>query len=221
MIDQLTINGVGSYDEYEANVSMRTIEAPTKKVIKETVPFSNETYDFSAINGEPYWNERILEYILELTASNPEELEEKKMRLSAWLMNVQDAEIHDPHITEYHFKGTFESIAYADEVEKTTATVQFSAYPFMRSNSKRSYSAALTSASDASVTVYNNSSHRVAPTLICDVPFIIKHDNISYSVPSGEITDHSFTLNRGSNVIAARAVSGTGTLRIEFFEEVF
>lgn len=221
MIDQLTINGVGSYDEYEANVSLRTIAAPTKKVIKETVPFSNETYDFSSINGEPYWDERVLEYVLELTANSPEELEEKKMKLSSWLMNVQEAEIHDPHIHDYHFIGTFEAISYADEVEKTTATVQFSAYPYMRSNAKRAFTASLTSASDTTVAVYNNSSHRVTPTFICNVPFIIKHDGTSYAVSSGEITDHSFSLNRGSNTIEARSVSGSGTLKIEFYEEVF
>lgn len=221
MIDQLTINGVGSYDEYDANVKERTIGAPKKKVIKETVPFSNETYDFSAINGEAYWEERSLEYILEMTASSPEELEEKKRELSAWLMNVAEAEIHDPFITDFHFYGTFESISYEDEVEKTTATVQFSAYPYMRSNSKRAYTAALTTGNEVGVTIYNNSSHRVSPTFISDVPFVIKSGDVSFSVPDGEITDSSFMLERGSNAVSVRSTSGSGTLRIEFYEEVF
>ena len=221
MIDQLTINGVGSYDEYEANVRDRTIAAPKKKVIKETVPFSNETYDFSAINGEVYWEERELEYVLEMTASSPEELEEKKRSLSAWLMNVFEAEIHDPFIPDYHFYGTFSDISYADEVEKTTATVLFSAYPYMRSNSKRSYTVALTTESDTVVTVYNNSSHRVSPTFISNVPLVIKVGDVSYSIPDGEITDLSFTFERGINTVSARSTSGTGSLKIEFYEEVF
>ena len=156
-----------------------------------------------------------------MTASTPEELEEKKRRLSAWLMNVQEAELHDPFISDYHFHGSFEAISYADEVEKTTATVQFSAYPYMRSNTKRSYSSTVTTTTDAVITVHNNSSHRISPTFNSSVPIVIKVGNVSYSIPDGEVTDPSFLFESGANTITARSTSSTGTLKIEFYEEVF
>ena len=42
MIDQLIIGGLAKSKK----------KPPKKKSIKETVPFSNVTYDFTAINGE-------------------------------------------------------------------------------------------------------------------------------------------------------------------------
>ena len=74
MIDQLIIGDKASCDDYGASVASRKIVPPKKKEIKETVPFSNVTYDFSAINGEQYWEERELEYTLEIIAPTPEEL---------------------------------------------------------------------------------------------------------------------------------------------------
>ena len=80
MIDQIKIGDKSSYDDFSASFSNRKIGKPKKKVIKETIPFSNITYDFSAINGELYWEERELEYTFEITADTPEELEELKNR---------------------------------------------------------------------------------------------------------------------------------------------
>ena len=69
LIDQLTIKSTSSYDDFEASIKERMIGAPKKKIIKETVPFSNETHDFSGINGEIYWEERTLKYVFEIIAN--------------------------------------------------------------------------------------------------------------------------------------------------------
>lgn len=140
MLDQLIIGSTSSLD-YDASVAERVIGQPTKKEIKSTIPFSNITYDFSAINGELYWNERELTYVLEIIADSPEELEEKKTLFAEWVMNVLDEKIHDPFITEYHFKGSFSELSFADEddVEKTTATVKFMVYPYKIANAQKVY----------------------------------------------------------------------------------
>lgn len=220
MIDQLIIGKIGSYDEYEANVKERHIGAPKKKSIKETVPFSNETYDFSAINGELYWEERALEYVFEITGITPEEMEEKKQRFEAWVMNVTSEELHDPFISDYHFIATFDDIDFDDEVEKTTVTVTFAAYPYKIANRKSVRTFDLTTEL-TNVTVLNKSSHRITPTFISDVPFTIHFGGISYSVPSGETKDDDFMFAPGANTISIQSSGGDGTLRIEFFEEVF
>jgi predicted Ser/Thr protein kinase len=88
MLDQLIIGDKGSCDDFEASVKERVIHPPKKKSIKKTIPFSNVTHDFSAINGEVYWEERTLEYIFEIIANSAEELEEKKQAMTV-LMKTQ------------------------------------------------------------------------------------------------------------------------------------
>lgn len=221
MIDQLFIGNVGSFDEYGATVRERKDIKPKKKSIKESVPFSNVTHDFSAINGEVYWEERSLEYIFEIMANTAEELEEKKQPFVSWIMNVMKEQLHDPYIRNYHFIATFDDIDVDDsEVEKATITVKFTAYPYMISNEKRAFVYSLKS-TEKSVVVINNSSHRITPTFQSTVEFIMKMGNSSFGIPEGETTDAKFMLAPGKNVLKLQAVAEEGTLTIEFHEEVF
>ena len=221
MIDQLFIGNVGSYDEFGATVRERKDIKPKKKSIKETVPFSNVTHDFSAIDGEVYWEERSLEYVFEIMANTAEELEEKKQPFVSWVMNVMKEQLHDPYIRNYHFLATYDDIDIDDsEVEKATITVKFTAYPYMLSNEKRAFVYSLR-AEEKSVVVINNSSHRITPTFQSTVEFIMKMGNSSFGIPEGETTDSKFMLAPGKNVLKLQAVAEEGTLTIEFHEEVF
>lgn len=222
MLDQLIIGDKRSYDDYSASVSERSIGAPQKKVIKETVPFSNITYDFSNINGEIYWEERSLEYKFEIIAETPEELEVLKIKFSTWIMNVMNEEIYDPFIKDYHYKATFDTITYEDDesIEKTTITVVFAAYPYLITNEKKRYEIALTE-EEAELEVVNNSAHRITPTFITDTPMTIKIDENTYSIGAGSVTDEKIKLKRGKNALVVGATNGSGTFAVEFREEVF
>lgn len=222
MIDQLIIGNNASYDDFEASVRERKDNKPKKKSIKETVPFSNVTYDFTAINGEIYWEERTLEYVFEITANTPEELEEKKQLFVSWIMNVMNAELHDPFIRGYHFIATFDSIDINDsEIEKSTITVIFTAYPYMIANTKKSYTVELEAEAETTVKIINDSSHRITPTFIADVPFAITFGGTTYTVSSGESIDEAFMFAVGENTVTVQAKEKAGTLKIEFYEEVF
>jgi len=222
LIDQLIIGSKASYDDFEANVKERKIGSPKKKTIKDTVPFSNLTYDFTGINGEIYWEERTLEYVFEIMAMTPEELEEKKRAFTSWVMNVVNEEIHDPFILDHHFVGTFDDIDPDDsEVEKSTITVTFTAYPYMISNKKKSFTFEAIAGEDITVKIINNSSHRITPTFISDVNVTMKLNNITYSIPAGETTDETFKLPAGISEVILQAVNESGSLTVEFFEEVF
>jgi phage-related protein len=222
MLDQLRIGDKYSYDDFFASVAERKIGKPKKKVIKETVPFSNTTYDFSAINGEIYWEERELEYTLELDADTPEELEELKIALSGWLMNVMNEDLYDPFIEDYHFKATFEDINFDDEeVEKTTATVKFKAYPYMLANDVKRYSFTIPTNEDLTVKVENNSNHRITPAIAADVPITFSVNGSSYSVGEGVTTDSALMFQVGVNEIIINHNEASGTLTFLFTEEVF
>lgn len=221
MIDQLIISNEASYDDFEANVKERKNNAPKKKSIKETVPFSNETYDFTAINGEIYWEERTLEYVFEITANTPEELEEKKQLFTSWVMNVMNEELHDPFIRGYHYIATFDSIDVDDsEIEKATITVTFTAYPYKIANEKKVYSIDL-GEEEVTKTIQNDSSHRITPTFISDVPFYLTFGNVTNTFSAGETTVDEIMFGMGANTLTVQAKDTAGTLTIEFREEVF
>jgi hypothetical protein len=220
LFDQLVIGNKSSHDDFEATVRDRVIKEPKKKVIKETVPFSNVTYDFSKMDGEFYWEERELEYNLEIIAFSIEEIEEKKLALKNWLMNVQEEELFDPFIKDYHFIATFDDISFDDsEFEKTTVTVTFTAYPYMIANEPTVYNFELTANETKTIEIVNDSSHRLTPTFTNDVPVTIRRDSMSYTIPTGETTDDTFKLSEGVNTLTVQSTS-KGTLKISFYTEV-
>ena len=221
-MDEIIIGAKASYVDFEASVSGRKPKKPKKKSIKETVPFSNVTYDFSKIDGEVYWEECELEYQFEITADTPSLLENKKRAFSNWVMNVFQEELHDPHIPKYHYLATFSDIDYADDESlfKTTATVKFTAYPYMIANEQKKYEYAV-GTTEISFTVSNNSSHRIAPTFTNNVPISLTVGSLTYSISAGETTDESFKFPVGDTPVRAKSTSGSGTLKISFYEEVF
>lgn len=219
MFDSVVIGKKDSYFDYEASMKEREIGDPKKKIIKETVPFSNITYDFTKINGEIYWEERVLTYVFEITADSPEELEVKKQAFKRWIMNVHEEELHDPYIKDFHFIATFDDIACDDtEIEKSTITVTFTAYPYMIADKKKIYTAHLENEDAVELVVFNNSSHRIVATLKTDV---------NCSVSSGDsgifISDNAdIYLETGRHVFnVARLKEQNGTVSLEFYEEVF
>ena len=224
MLDQLIIGKKASLDDFDASLKTRTVKAPKKKTIKETVPFSNVTYDFSAINGEVYWEERELEYVFEIIADNPEELECKKASFFNWVMNVMEEEIYDPYEPGWHYVGTFADIDHEDDesVEKTTITVLFTAYPYKVADELTIFGFVIPANSSIKRVLVNKSSHRIVPTLISSVPVTIKVGSTTYNVPAGEVSDSSFMLEAGTvELDITNPNSSACTLNIEFYTEVF
>lgn len=225
MIDQIKIGNKSSFTDFEASVCQRKIGKPKKKSIRETVPFSNIVYDFSAINGEVYWEERDLEYVFEITADTPKQLEVKKQAFATWIMNIGEEELKDPFIDGYHFKATYSDITEEDDesVEKTTITVIFKAYPYMIADYPEEYVATLGAGGKTSITIVNNSSHRLLPTLTIDSPCSITFNGITYTVPAGEYVGDGLWLVVGENLfeISNPSTSAKCNVKIHFYEEIF
>lgn len=223
MIDQLIIGDKASFDDYGASVASRNIKQPKKKSIKETVPFSNIAYDFSAINGEVYWEERELEYVFEITASTPEKLELKKIAFANWVMNIANEKILDPFIPDYHFKGTYDDMEFADDegIDKTTAKVTFLAYPYKISNYPRGYDFEIPAGGEISTVIVNESSHRISPTITTSGTVKIEVGGMAYTINAGMTTDERFKLAVGVNsIVLKNQTSGACTVNVAFVEEV-
>jgi hypothetical protein len=224
MIDQLIIGDKASYADFGASVASRTIGLPAKKVIKETVPFSNKTYDFSGINGEVYWEERELEYVFEILADHPQMLEDQKQAFADWVMNVVEEQIFDPFIPDYHFIGTFAEMDFEDDetLIKTTATVTFAAYPYKVSNHPSVSVYSIAAGATAAVLAQNQSSHRILPVLEVDGSVRIEYNGVTFTASAGTYSSETFMLEPGANVLSVTNESDAEcTLKISFTEEVF
>ena len=226
-MDQITIGDLASYDDFEASLASRKIKPPKKKSIKETVPFSNITHDFSDINGETYWEERELEYTFEITADTPEELENLKRRFTSWLMGVKEQKLHDPHIPDYHFLATYEDSDPEDDegLDKTTLTVTFTAYPYMIANVPKVYQFTYPDIPyPYSLIVLNESDHPVPLTVRNDQPITLKvGDALTAALPIGDGTYSALKLPVGQTTLVFVQTGGPNPaqIRISFHEEVF
>lgn len=219
MIDQLIIGDRASFDDFAASVASRKIKMPKKKSIKETVPFSNITHDFSAIDGEVYWEERTLEYIFELTADDPEELEELKSKFAAWVMSVQGQELHDPHIPDYHFLATYEDMDPEDDegLDKCTLTVTFTAYPYKIANTPKVYAFEFAMTTWTEFQILNESDHPVPLSVDSIDRLSMRIDGETVSLDPVE-----YKLAPGLHTVSLYSTIGpTRTVRLSFSEEVF
>lgn len=224
MFDQLIIGERASVDDFDASVAHRKIGEPTKKTIKETMPFSNKTYDFSAINGEVYWNERELEYVFEIDANTPHELEEKKAAFANWVMNVMNEVIVDPYIQDYHFVGTFANISPEDDESmlKTTVSVKFNAYPYKIADNPTTYQETIAAGASKTLSCVNNSSHRITPTITTDGAVEIANGDTVYAIQAGTYNSPAFALAVGINTLEVKNKGAESvTVTISFSEEVF
>ena len=222
MADYVTIDSISS-SAYRASVKERNIGIPKKKSIRESVPFSNIVYDFSAINGELYWEERELEYVFEILEPSLEEMEDVKSKFLSWIMNVENGKIQDTFTPDYHFTGTFDSAEVDDsEIEKTTIKAVFKAYPYRIANTAISTVIQLNASSTFTTSVENKSSHRLTPTIITTNGITVTLGNTEFAIPSGEIADDRMKLERGNNSIKIKNTEDKACrVEIRFFEEVF
>lgn len=222
MIDQLIIEDKASFDDFGASVRERKINAPTKKIIKETVPFSNTTYDFTKINGEPYWEEGSVEYIFEILADTPEELEEKKIAFSNWIMLVQENKLYDPFLKDYHFKATFAEIDFDDsEIEKSTISVKFSTYPFKISNERKVYSFNIGAGNEVTTAIINDSSCKIVPTVETSENITVSMDNSTFGLSAGITESENFEFETGVVELTIKNTSeNDATVVISFDERV-
>lgn len=223
MVDQIIINEKASFDDFGASVAKRGKKQPKKKTIKETVPFSNVTHDFTAINGEIYWEEGELQYIFEMIAPTPEKLEEMKTAFSGWLMNIISQKLYDPIVPDYHYLVTYADMSFDDEegLEKTTATVSFTAYPYKIANYPKLLTFEIPLNSYDTAMVLNESSHRVTPKITTDQPVQISFNEVQYYVQAGTTEDEALKIEAGINSVT---VNNQGTadciVSFSFFEEV-
>lgn len=218
MIKQLIINGLRSYDDFGLMIAARKISQPKKKIVKESIPFSNVVYDFSNLNGEIYWEERTLEYSFDIAEFTTEEMEEIKSDVLNWLLNVHDVDIYDPYIYGYHFHGSFDSDSWDEDFGAGVLNISFTVYPYMIANDYDENIINVVKDEVVEDVITNKSSHRISPTIIVDGTITFSLNGTSYSISTGTYDDDDLFLLVGENKLI---VNGEGTITFRFIKERF
>lgn len=213
MTDGIRINGKHSYGDFGLYLKSRNIGSPEKKSIRETVPFMNGYYDFSALNGAPAWNERIIEYSFDVTNDNPVELDNFVSYVLDWLGNVHDADIFDDTVYGYHWHGSYKeaNLTWDDSGLQAEISVSFVVHPFKIADNPTTHS--LT----AGTYTIANSGMAVAPYVQSDVTAAIQIGSYVSSIPANETVQLEIDLERGDNIVL---ITGDGTVTLGYYKEV-
>lgn len=213
MTDGIRTGDVHSYGTHGLYIRTRNISLPEKKSIRQTIPFMNGYYDFSALNGAPAWNERQIEYAFDATEDTPAALDEKVSEVMDWLGNIHDEDIFDDTVLGFHFHGSYESssIKWDENGLKAEISVTFVCHPFKIANFDT-----ILSLSTGEHAVYN-SGMAVIPSAYSASAAAIQIGSYATSIPAGENVQLTVTLERGKNNVR---VSGDNPVTLKYRREV-
>ena len=211
--DGIRINDRHSYGDFGLSLKSRKIGLPEKKSIRQTVPFMNGYYDFSALNGAPAWNERIIEYAFDVTHENPAELDYFVSYVLDWLGNIHDTDIYDDTSYGYHWHGSYNNakVTWDDTGLKAEISVSFVVHPFKIAND------ATVRTMTAGTYTINNPGMVVSPIVKSTASAAIQIGNYVSSIPANQEIRLGIDLERGDNTVL---VTGSGTVTFSFYREV-
>ena len=230
-------NGRHSYKDLGLTIESRKIGNPSKIKRTDRVPFSNHIYDFSDIyNGQEY-EERQIEYTLNLFNKDAKALDENfyisETAILNWLMQNNKKEVlRDDLIPGYYFMAEVVNSIDTDFLFRYgKLTVTFTAYPFkigelLEGNDLWDpFNFELDVFQDTefkiqgtrNVTLYNVGSGTVIPQIVVDSRMTIKtkYSNVTLNAGTHEVADIS--LSPGENHFA---ITGNGHITFNFRKEL-
>ena len=195
----ISINGKHSYRDFGLFVSKKVVEMPSVKRIRETVPYMNGSHDFSKLNGELTYEDRIISYTFDITGNDAEE------------MNA----INDDDYPRLHFVGSYHESDWEEDDGQGELTIKFICHPYMYANTETVIE--LAAGTNLSLMVQNDSDHRVIPTVEISGTLTIQIGGKKFSI-SGNGKHQLFMLEKGNNQVTYTL---TGNGKIRFYKEVF
>lgn len=224
-------NNKHSFDDFGLTIKSKKIGNPKKNKIKEEVPFMNGSYDFSLLYGEQTYSERQLEYTFNLNERNKIAMNIKKMQVLEWLNDGGKQPLYDDTIPGFYFLAECESVDFDEYYRDGQITAKFTAYPFKISTLQDGhdiwddFNFELDMIQDTifevngykNITLYNNGSTGINPTVICSNDIEVTKGNSIYKFKPGEAKAWAFKLDKGLNTLT---IKGTGTIEFKWCKEV-
>lgn len=214
MNDGIRIKDKHSFRDFGLYLKSREVSLPTKKSIRETVPFFNGYYDFSALNGAPAWDSRTVSYRFDVIADCPIELENQTVKILDWLCNVHEENIYDDAMPLHHWIGSYDtcSLSWEESGGQVEIAVTFVCHPFRIAKEATEY----VLKSGVQYTIVNHGMS-VTPIVRSTKGAAIQIGSYVNSIPAGEPYKLKINLERGENTVMA---TGEADVVLGFYEEL-
>lgn len=213
MMDGITFNGRHSWLDFDLYIKTRDIGLPARKSIRQTVPYCNGSYDYSALAGVVAYEDRALKYTFDVTGDSPEELEEHKAAVCDWLISAQEAEIRDDVCPDWRFVGSCAELSWSPDENGLQGElgVHFACYPY-----KLAAVASTVEIAGNTPTGIYIAHAGAAVRAVSDVDTTVTDGTAETVLRAGKAALLAFTLRHGKNIITQ---TGGGTLRLTWREE--
>lgn len=227
---QIIFNGKKSYDDFGLILESFNIQPPSKKKIKESVPFMNGSYDFSTVatNGEPVYNERTIRINFYLAERNRAMLYIKYSQMMTWLLAAGKSELIFTDMPDTYFLAEVEEAPDFEEIVARLGRFQitFVGEPFKYGvdyegqklwdpfNFETDYmqDTEFDVIGSATATIYNPGLP-VVPLINVNASMIVTLNGYIANLQPGDNKDYKFKLQPGANSIT---VTGTGHIKFLF-----
>lgn len=221
-----------SYDDFGLKIISREFNSPSKKKVKETLPYMNGSYDFSSLYGDNIYEERTIKYVFDFRYKNKIDFINKKIAITDWLTSNFKEPLYDDLIPGYYFIAECEdSINFSEGYIDCEVTVVFSAYPFKISALQDGhdiwddFNFELDIVQDTkfevenikNIQLYNNGAIGINPIVVCSNDMEIIKGTTIFKFKAGESKSWSFKLDKGLNDLT---IKGTGTIEFKWSKEV-
>ena len=119
--------------KFGITVSSRVLHDPNKTKIKGPLPYTNIVYDFSEVYGGQVYEERVIEYVVNLYQFGDRlNVDNKRTAFVNWLLNSHGKQVLvDDTFPEYYFLAEVEEGSIYNRYEDSTISFRFICYPFM------------------------------------------------------------------------------------------
>ena len=140
---QIKFGGKWSLEDFGVLIGQGTdtntaVELAKPRILRETVPFMDGSYDYSRMSGKLVYDDRTLRYTFIISGHTRADVEEKARQLDNWLGEVTDTELYDTDYSHWKFTGVAymgmgDLTFYSSNENKAQITAEFTAAPYMRS----------------------------------------------------------------------------------------
>ena len=139
---QIKYAGRYSYDDFGLYIGMETDtetgrEPARPRIIRETIPFMNGSYDFSRVGGKTVYDDQTLRYTFIIHGRDMTVVQDKAAALDEWLSGTE-TELYDTAYPGWKFVGVSYMGMSAVEYYSSNRTlgkvsVEFTSSPYLRS----------------------------------------------------------------------------------------
>ena len=232
MPEIFAFNGINS-DDLGLAITTRTLPSPEEQSITDSIPYKQGIADFSAIDGERFFNNREITYTA-LYKGNAQNRLRVEMLLKKAIMASDYAPLKDnfdPKNTYWKAKCSSISTSYNEGELYISVEIVFSAYPYLIWSVSEGdgvwdtfnfdYDVSQQTSFDVDgadvVCLINNGSDSLYPKIIVTGDITVSCDGYSAEFTTGAYTNTQIRLSEGINSVS---LSGSGTVEFVFNKEV-